>query len=73
MMREEDLGGNGIFIRRDGKRIKMAEREGFEPSVQFKLHNALAGRHLQPLGHLSKGMDTVYHLPEGRVNSMRAA
>ena len=31
----------------------MAESEGFEPSVRYKPHNALAGRHLQPLGQLS--------------------
>ena len=26
----------------------MAEREGFEPSVEFDLHTHLAGEHLQP-------------------------
>ncbi len=31
----------------------MAEREGFEPSVEFYPHNRLAGGCLQPLGHLS--------------------
>ena len=31
----------------------MAESEGFEPSVRFNPHNALAGHHLQPLGQLS--------------------
>ena len=31
----------------------MAEREGFEPSIRDKPYNALAGRPLQPLGHLS--------------------
>jgi hypothetical protein len=32
---------------------KMAEREGFEPSVGVSPHTRLAGEHLQPLGHLS--------------------
>ncbi len=31
----------------------MAEREGFEPSVEFNPYNRLAGGCLQPLGHLS--------------------
>jgi hypothetical protein len=31
----------------------LAEREGFEPSIRFKPYNALAGRPLRPLGHLS--------------------
>ena len=34
---------------------KMAEREGFEPSVGVSPHTRLAGEHLQPLGHLSGG------------------
>ncbi len=32
---------------------KMAEREGFEPSMSDKTHTPLAGERLQPLGHLS--------------------
>ena len=35
-------------------RRKMAEREGFEPSMRFYPHTPLAGERLQPLGHLSK-------------------
>ena len=36
------------------KRVKsMAEREGFEPSVECEPYNCLAGSCLQPLGHLS--------------------
>ena len=31
----------------------MAEREGFEPSVEVSPHTRLAGEHLRPLGHLS--------------------
>ena len=31
----------------------MAEREGFEPSMQLSPHTRLAGERLQPLGHLS--------------------
>ena len=32
----------------------MAEREGFEPSVEYNPHTRLAGEHHRPLGHLSK-------------------
>ena len=32
---------------------KLAEREGFEPSIRFKTYTPLAGERLQPLGHLS--------------------
>jgi hypothetical protein len=42
--------GRIIDLRRD-----LAEREGFEPSIRFKPYNALAGRPLRPLGHLSAG------------------
>jgi hypothetical protein len=35
------------------ERTKMAEREGFEPSMGFNAHTPLAGERLQPLGHLS--------------------
>ena len=31
----------------------LAEREGFEPSVQPKLYNGFRDHHLKPLGHLS--------------------
>ena len=31
----------------------VAEKEGFEPSVQFNPHAGLANRYLRPLGHLS--------------------
>jgi hypothetical protein len=31
----------------------MAERKGFEPLIQFYPYTFLAGRCLQPLGHLS--------------------
>ena len=34
-------------------RFKMAEREGFEPSVAFKDHNSLANCLFRPLRHLS--------------------
>ncbi len=33
----------------------MAEREGFEPSVEYNPHTRLAGGCLRPLGHLSTG------------------
>ena len=32
---------------------KLAEREGFEPSIRDKTYTPLAGERLQPLGHLS--------------------
>ncbi len=32
----------------------LAEREGFEPSVQFDPYTAFPVPHLRPLGHLSK-------------------
>jgi site-specific DNA recombinase len=35
-------------------RLKLAEREGFEPSMEFNPHTRLAGECLQPLGHLSR-------------------
>gem|GEM_PF-916127 len=31
----------------------LAEREGFEPSVEYYPHTRLAGEHHRPLGHLS--------------------
>jgi hypothetical protein len=31
----------------------LAEREGFEPSVESNPHTRLAGEHHRPLGHLS--------------------
>jgi hypothetical protein len=34
-------------------RVSLAEREGFEPSVEFLPHIRLAGVRLRPLGHLS--------------------
>jgi hypothetical protein len=33
---------------------RLAEREGFEPSMEFNPHTRLAGECLQPLGHLSR-------------------
>lgn len=34
----------------------LAEKEGFEPSVEFNPHTRLAGEHHRPLGHLSIGL-----------------
>ena len=42
--------------------IKMAEKEGFEPSMGFKAHTPLAGERLRPLGHLSVSWRTYYCL-----------
>jgi site-specific DNA recombinase len=36
--------------------VKMAERAGFEPAMEFNPHTRLAGECLQPLGHLSLGL-----------------
>ena len=33
----------------------MAEKEGFEPSIQFYPYTFLAGKRLRPLGHFSFG------------------
>ena len=35
------------------QRNRMAEKEGFEPSMGDKAHTPLAGERLRPLGHLS--------------------
>ncbi len=35
------------------ERSRLAEREGFEPSMELSSHTPLAGERLQPLGHLS--------------------
>ncbi len=32
----------------------LAEKEGFEPSMEYNPHTPLAGERLQPLGHLSE-------------------
>ncbi len=37
----------------DLEAIKMAEREGFEPSIGFNTYDALAKRCFRPLSHLS--------------------
>ena len=37
-----------------GRLFHMAEREGFEPSVEYNPHTRLAGEHHRPLGHLSR-------------------
>jgi hypothetical protein len=44
------FGVNLIF---NDSLFRMAEREGFEPSMGDKTHTPLAGERLQPLGHLS--------------------
>lgn len=36
------------------KRILLAEREGFEPSVRFEPYARFPGVYLKPLGHLSE-------------------
>ena len=47
---------------------KMAEKEGFEPSMGFKAHTPLAGERLRPLGHLS-GMRRIILGRENKSNS----
>ena len=36
-----------------GVHFRLAEREGFEPSVRFEPYTRFPGVHLKPLGHLS--------------------
>jgi site-specific DNA recombinase len=43
-----------VFRGRGSNIDQMAEREGFEPSMEFNPHTRLAGECLQPLGHLSR-------------------
>ena len=52
------------------KSLRMAEREGFEPSMGVAAHTPLAGERLQPLGHLSggavaAGFATIARCPAG--------
>ena len=48
----------------------VAEREGFEPSVEVSPYDGLANRCLRPLGHLSTGFSVYAGFPiicgEGR-------
>ena len=44
---------NLAATRKSNTTTNLAEREGFEPSIQVSPYNALAGRPLRPLGHLS--------------------
>ena len=44
--------------------FKLAEREGFEPSMEFNPHTPLAGERLRPLGHLS-----AYELSRDSITS----
>ena len=41
----------------------MAEREGFEPSVQVAPDNCLAGSPVRPLQHLSRGPGRAFYSP----------
>jgi site-specific DNA recombinase len=43
-----------VFRGSGSQSLQMAEREGFEPSMEFDPHTRLAGECLQPLGHLSQ-------------------
>ena len=46
--------GSGKTLAVSRKKLsKLAERVGFEPTVRFKTDNALAGRPIRPLWHLS--------------------
>ena len=38
----------------------MAERMGFEPTIDVTTYNGLANRRLQPLGHLSKSSSSIF-------------
>jgi site-specific DNA recombinase len=49
---------NTVFRGLRSYKDKMAEREGFEPSMEFNPHTRLAGECLQPLGHLSRDCES---------------
>ena len=53
------------FVRTSGFFLSMAEREGFEPSVEFYPHTRLAGEHHRPLGHLSRCYSLYIRMAEG--------
>jgi site-specific DNA recombinase len=46
--------------------VKMAERAGFEPAMEFDPHTRLAGECLQPLGHLSRGLASKFRRTAAR-------
>jgi site-specific DNA recombinase len=54
----EDGPGGPSFVR-CSIFVKMAERAGFEPAMEFDPHTRLAGECLQPLGHLSRCWGTA--------------
>jgi len=54
MADSKDKHGHGVIHREN-----LAERVGFEPTVRFNTDNALAGRPIRPLWHLSMD-DGVY-------------
>lgn len=49
----------------------MAERKGFEPLIQCYPYTFLAGRCLQPLGHLSINLLAEYFLGKIRAREVR--
>ena len=57
-----------IGLIRKPSQLKMAEREGFEPSMGDKTHTPLAGERLQPLGHLSTKWLRIPRVPR-QVNN----
>jgi hypothetical protein len=53
--------------------LKLAERAGFEPAMEFDPHTRLAGECLQPLGHLSRCWGTAKFRGWSRAGSDRLA
>ncbi len=51
---------------------RLAETEGFEPSIRFRAYDDLANRCLQPLGHVSPNQWAMRPY-RGRANAMQDA
>ena len=55
-----------VLGRLSSKRIQLAEREGFEPSVRLKPYARFPGVYLKPLGHLSHRRNSRPRIGRGR-------
>ena len=54
MLRRGEENNKGLVGKPTSPLCDVAEREGFEPSVEYNPHTRLAGEHHRPLGHLSE-------------------
>ena len=59
------------FTEQRTQQYKVAEREGFEPSIQNNPYDGLANRCLKPLGHLSTNNHLNQKLPPTSSQSSR--